>query len=283
MTTILLPTDYSANADHALAYALYLAKLGPTKLIIVHVGEILIPTSTPQHLYEELREEAHKEKREELIVHVNRLLHHYHIPSLEVEYAFVDGFSFQGEMETAIEHYQPDLLVMGTTGASGLLKWLGSNTSNLIANSKVPVLAVPEKAPLKTSHTIAYASDLKDLVAETATLVQLAQRFNWHIAIFHIHPVYPQWVDPSKPHLDALAKELEQAYPNQSFSIHLVKTEEENDVKQGIETYVQAHHPDVLAMFPAKRTFLDKLFDPSNTVEVVLQTTVPLLAMKANL
>jgi nucleotide-binding universal stress UspA family protein len=46
-------------------------------------------------------------------------------------------------LKKIIEAQQPDLIVMGTKGASGLKKILiGSNTVNVIANTKVPVLVI---------------------------------------------------------------------------------------------------------------------------------------------
>ena len=69
---------------------------------------------------------------------------------------------------------QPDLIVMGTKGASGLKKILiGSNTVNVIAKTKVPVLVIPEVARFenflnKGKNRIVLATDLDLLENEDA-------------------------------------------------------------------------------------------------------------------
>ena len=62
MKTILVPTDYSDNARHALRFALYLNENTPFHIVLLHLGEILVPTSTPQHLYKEMYEKLIQRK-----------------------------------------------------------------------------------------------------------------------------------------------------------------------------------------------------------------------------
>ena len=69
---------------------------------------------------------------------------------------------------------QPDLIVMGTKGASGLKKLLiGSNTVKVISKTKVPVLVIPEVARFKNffkkgKNRIVLATDLDSLENEGA-------------------------------------------------------------------------------------------------------------------
>jgi hypothetical protein len=69
---------------------------------------------------------------------------------------------------------RPDIIVMGTKGASGLKKMLiGSNTVNVISKIKVPVLVIPEVARfenfLKTGkNRIVLATDLDELENQAA-------------------------------------------------------------------------------------------------------------------
>ena len=63
-----------------------------------------------------------------------------------------------------IEDEQPNLIVMGTKGADGLKRILiGSNTVNVIANTKVPVLVIPEVARFENF----LHSDKKEIVLAT--------------------------------------------------------------------------------------------------------------------
>ena len=80
----------------------------------------------------------------------------------------------------AVQH--PDLIVMGTKGASGLKKALvGSNTVNVISNIRIPVLVIPEVARFENfinqgKGRIVLATDLDSLENESVldTLKEIA-------------------------------------------------------------------------------------------------------------
>ena len=65
--------------------------------------------------------------------------------------------------------HQPDLIVMGTKGASGLKRILiGSNTVKVLAHVRVPVLIIPEVARFEKffhggKNRVVLATDLYEL------------------------------------------------------------------------------------------------------------------------
>ena len=62
---------------------------------------------------------------------------------LQCELTFAHG-NLITALKKIIAVQKPDLIVMGTKGASGLKRILiGSNTVNVIAKTKVPVLVIP--------------------------------------------------------------------------------------------------------------------------------------------
>ena len=281
MFTILVPIDFSKNADHALRFAMQLASHRPVKLVVVQIGEILIPTSTPHHVYLELYPQKLKEKTNELKSHVKKIMLGYELPNLHMEYDWMDAFIFLTAIESAVEKHRVKLIVMGTKGASGLTKILmGSNTVKVIESSKIPVLAIPENTELRIVKSVSYASDLQEIKNEMKVLVKFADHFNWDIRIFHIHPNYPEWVDTSKENLEIIMSEIKKTYPKQVFSIELVATEQENDIVKGIDSYVEDFKPDILVMFPSEITFLDRILRSSNTTEMAFHSTVPLLVIR---
>ena len=84
---------------------------------------------------------------------------------LNCESSFAHG-ELISTVKKLIAVHQPDLIVMGTKGASGLKKILiGSNTVNVIANTNLPVLVIPEVARFgnflkKGKSRIVFATDL---------------------------------------------------------------------------------------------------------------------------
>jgi len=283
MKTILIPSDFSENAHHALRFAIYLSENTDVKICAFHWTEILIPTSTPTHLYKELYDQQLESKLSLLKTDTNKVLKSidHSKTDTKIQYILKDSSSFEDSLVEAVKENKVDLVIMGTHGASGLKKiFFGSNTTQIIDKAQVPVIAIPASYQISPVHKIAYASDLKDVVSEVGELVKFAKFFKASIEIFHVFPSFPQWVDPSEENLAKLTDKLTSAYPNQHFTIRVVQTYKENDVVSGIETYVNSFKPDVMAMFTVKRTFWDKLFDASRTEEFAFNATIPLLTLK---
>jgi nucleotide-binding universal stress UspA family protein len=283
MKTILIPTDFSENAHHALRFALYLSENVPFKICILHWTEILIPTSTPTSHYKELYDQQFDSKLKALKADIHKVLKSIDHQSDEssIQYILKDSSSFEDSTIEAIKENKVDLVIMGTHGASGIKKiFFGSNTTQIIDKAQIPVIAVPSSYPISPIHKIAYASDLKDVVGEVGELVKFASLLKASIEIFHVFPSFPQWVDPSEENIAKLTEQLAKAYPHQHFTIRVVQTYKENDVVSGIETYTKSFRPDIMAMFTVKRTFWDKLFDASRTEEYAFNATIPLLTLK---
>ena len=81
-----------------------------------------------------------------------------------------ESYVAHGDLITALKNFiaaqHPDIIVMGTKGASGLKRILiGSNTVNVIAKTRVPVLVIPEEAQFENflnqgKNKIVMATDL---------------------------------------------------------------------------------------------------------------------------
>ena len=130
MKTILALVDFSDASTNALSFAAELSKRSAARLLIVNIfqkGE---------------DEEKTKNKLKSIVSGLKKSFD----SDLKCE-----SFLAHGNLITALKKIiavqQPDLIVMGTKGASGLKKLLiGSNTVNVIAKTKVPVLVIPEVA-----------------------------------------------------------------------------------------------------------------------------------------
>src|SRR6185369_5658713 len=115
MKTILAPVDFSQASNNALSFAAELSKRASARLFIINV----------------LQKEDSEEESKGKLKSVESDLKKSFGPDLKFESSLVHG----------------DLVVMGTKGASGLKRILiGSNTVQVLANTKVPVLVIPEVA-----------------------------------------------------------------------------------------------------------------------------------------
>ena len=146
MTSILLPTDFSACANNALAYATALAMQHNATLYLLHTYDIplMAPAgmfstreATMQHTETELREMARQ--RMAALVKEHALEQHPHRCLIR------EGSVVNTIVEEAKNHHC-DLVVMGTQGESSFENLLmGSVTNAVIRNSPARCSPFPNK------------------------------------------------------------------------------------------------------------------------------------------
>lgn len=136
---ILVPTDLSPHADHALAYARRLAQRLDARVTVLHVfeppvlgaAETLVPG--PTYAVEDLKREAVRSFEE----HVQRL----ELDSSGVVREFLIGNTVDTILGLQARH---DLVVMGTHGHTGFAAaLLGSVTYSVARSIRTALLAVP--------------------------------------------------------------------------------------------------------------------------------------------
>lgn len=135
---LLVPVDFSDDADQALAYAIELAQNLRARITLVHVihltplamGDIGATTLVP---YLEDMERTAQE-------YIQAALERVHRAGLEGDSVLVQGLPFQAIIETARDQ-NVDLVVMGTHGRTGLTHVLmGSVAEKVVRLAPCPVL-----------------------------------------------------------------------------------------------------------------------------------------------
>jgi nucleotide-binding universal stress UspA family protein len=140
--TILVPTDFSADAEKALSTATELAKLFGAKIVVLHGYHVEIPVVSPMaggyalplNFYEDLRSQA--------TAQVDKLAQEVAAEGVEAT-----GIALQEPAAVAIaaqaESLPVDLIVMGTRGLTGLKHVvLGSVAERVVRTAPCPVLTV---------------------------------------------------------------------------------------------------------------------------------------------
>ncbi len=152
--TIVVPTDFSEAAAHALEYSLSLAKTFQAKIVLVHVYEPIVyysdaPMGMPDlvELEQNIRLVAEQTMTTLMEKHVRSRQAEY--GSIEVETVLVQGKPFVEIIKTAREK-NADLIVLSTHGRSALEHiLLGSVTEKVVRKAHCPVLTVRSSAAFK--------------------------------------------------------------------------------------------------------------------------------------
>lgn len=157
MKTILAPVDFSDASVNSVAFAAELAKRSFARLVIVNI----------------IQKKGDEHDAKDKLISLESDLKKSFDSGLKCETQVAQG-TLITTLKKIVAVQQPDLIVMGTKGASGLKKILiGSNTVNVLANTKTPVLVIPQVARFehffnKGKNRIVLATDLDELDNEGA-------------------------------------------------------------------------------------------------------------------
>jgi len=270
MKKIIVPTDFSSAAKNALDYAISLAKSYQAEIYLLNAYSMPHSGSAVMIDVSDVLKKDSTDKLEEENTRVENNL----------EGLTLKTISQNGSVAMVItqiaKHIEADLIVMGTTGATGLKEvFVGSNTADLIKATSLPLIAVPAGSSNKTITNVAVSVDLhhvkspsvfdplKDLVAENKASIKM---INIADNMKSIDPV--NFVDE--------AVDID----NMFFGIeHSFKFLEGKDVEEEILAYTKEDNVDLLVVVARKRNFFERLFHKSMSKKLTMHSSVPIMVL----
>lgn len=171
---ILVPVDFSTTSQNAMEYAIAMAKLFDSRILLMYaLNESKFASIFTGSDNKKLIREGIEKRLEEF---QNNLLTIW--PEARVETRVGEGKPFK-VVEDITEDEMCDLVVMGTTGASGVELFMGSTTRRVLSNSNVPVVCVKERRESPSFNNIILPIDLtKTSKQKVAWAIRLAKKFN---------------------------------------------------------------------------------------------------------
>ena len=278
MKNILLPTDFSPNADNALNFAVEIARKIKGNLILLHAYSVqLIDPNMPAEIYlsaYQEEEKSAKENLEELSKRISESNKDINGNDIFTTEAIVTQGLVVDEVLSLINDFKIDIVIMGTHGASGITEMiLGSNAASIIEKATVPVLAIPGNAVYKDINNLVYAyDDIKSGLPSFKWLLEFARIYDSEITLLHI-------IETGKDTMDLNQKEFEKIKQSVTYDKIRLELVKEENILEGINDYVNSNNVNVLAMAIRKRTLLDKIFSRSLTKKMAYHTRIPLLAL----
>jgi nucleotide-binding universal stress UspA family protein len=266
MKNILVPTDFSDNANKALDVALALAKRFGANLHLVHTYH----TSTPAGHMANVNRVIKEDREQEMAAFLTK------IKATAPEGVTIDGVCRHGypveRIEREMERVEADLLVMGTQGASNVAKkvW-GSTASKLVKINKIPVLAIPVETDYESLSTMVLAVDALDLtILNTLNpALSMVQTARLNLELLHVtNTEHDSDMDES------IGNYLESmAIP---FSYHKVVAE---DTQKGILDFAHQKEGNILCLVAHHRSWFANLFHSSVSQQITLNSDLPVLVL----
>jgi nucleotide-binding universal stress UspA family protein len=270
MKKILVPTDFSADADSALLFAIEVAKRSKATLTLLNAWHVLtgpFPNGAGVNTVPE-NDEIRRTSEAKLQSLKKKIVK-------KTGFTDIDTVAFHGIASDAISYYQDqhphDLVVMGNRGLSNkkTLELFGSTTNSMISAAEFPVLAVPAKYRFKSFDHFVYAADLHGSELKTTKeLLELAKVFSADLTLAHV-------LDKDKKSAEmTLLRKIRHDITSKRLKIKAI---DESSIARGIDNYLRENDCDLLIFATYRRNFFENLFHTSVSRRFTFKTKIPLL------
>nr|WP_108802328.1 universal stress protein [Aquimarina sp. Aq107] len=162
MKRILVPTDFSTQAESALKVAAQIAKKNDCQIYLLHILEMPVhlvdlmssgaSSSAPEAIF--FMKQTHKKFEE--------VLASDYLKDLEV----IETVSFEDVLRGIMDSCDKnniDMIIMGSHGSSGFEElFIGSNAEKVVRTSEKPVLVIKEDCDIYNVNDLVYATNFDD-------------------------------------------------------------------------------------------------------------------------
>jgi len=275
MRNILVPIDFSMQAEYAAKVASDIAKLTNSKIYLLHMLElptgVIDPASygssnnTPTALL--FLKRAHEKFQDFMKLPF--------FEGLEVEDSVQFHKAFDGIIDES-KKKEADLIVMGSQGTSGLEEMLvGSNTEKVVRNSEVPVLVVKKEISNFKIENIVFASNFKyaNRVA-FQKILNFASLFNARLHLLKINTIHN--FETTKESSDAI-----RAFINEfDLGDYTLNIYNDISIEAGILNFSKVIDADVILLNTHGRRGLAHLFNGSIGEDLANHAKLPVVTFK---
>ena len=272
MKKVIVPTDFSQASLNALHYATSLFATQEVELTVFHAVEYPVPVGMEYGIVNgdvlsEQIESAVKQAEHKLDTIVRSLPNQPNITYKQM----TEVGSLASWVQNYLPEIKPDILVMGTTGASGLKGvFVGSNAEKAVRFATCPVLSVPKEAKWEPIIDIVVPFESDELSDEfLSALKAIQQDLDAGLQML--------WV--KTPHSlvneEDLIDEMVNSMKRHGFDRFKVNTRRSFSPTQGVLTFTGEVNGDLIAMATHGHKGLMHLFFDSVTEDVVNKSVIP--------
>ncbi len=272
MKKIVFPTDFSSIAAEAMPVAAQLARMFNAELHLVHVVSPVLPGYTPRLLQ---AEDQYSQALGRVEQAFDDLLLRPCLNGLQVRTHVLTGVDPVDLLDDD-RFANADLLVMSSTGASGLKETLlGSNAEHLIRRAKMPVLVLKNPSSYLDLKTVVLASDFQDHYDSSINFLKdLLDGFDYPA----VHLLFVNTVSHFVPTHEVLPR-MNSFVSHYGLSGCTINQRDEFDVETGLLTFARDEKADLIVLGTHGWRGLRHLLQGSVAEDVVNHASIPVLIL----
>jgi len=273
MKKILVPTDFSQEAENALKVASQIAKKDNSDIYLLHLLEIPLTNvdainttaDVPEVMF--FMEMAHKKFKD--------ILASDYLKGITVHEVVKPDVTFNSISEISKE-IGTDLIIMGSHGANGFKEmFIGSNAEKVVRTSSVPVLVIKNEHDDFSVDDIVFASDFKKDNKETyKQATEFAMSFGAQIHLLLVNT-------PSNFTTTKKANErIHNFIKDYSFKNYTITVYNDDSVEKGILNFAKDIDADLIGISTHGRQGIAHFFNGSISEDLVNHAKRPVITFK---
>ncbi len=274
MMRLLMLTDFSEPAQHAIEYGCKLLQHVNGEGLIAHVFDLpVIDAEVPLTIYEETVEKTEAEVRKQLGAIAHECHLKYSLSNLRTLYQTGDVVK---EALAIAQDWNPDYILVGSKqSASTWQMLLGSTTVSLLESSPWPIWVVPYHALIGLPKRMMYISSLMDdPFFSIVDFSYLVRRLNSNFVYLHIHSGKNH--DPlHQRRKSILIRFLQQWIPH--FTYSELYYQSPHQLNEQFDAFIKEKDIHMMGIHQRHKGAFNLLFGRSLTYQVLYHTRVPLI------
>lgn len=273
MNKILVPTDFSEQAENALRVAAILARKHDAEIYLLHMMEIPMQHADPGSARSDIPEAiffmklAHKKFED--------LMRSDFLDGVTVHETLKADLSFN-EIKEACNEFGVDLIVMGSHGATGLKEmFVGSNAEKVVRSSEVPVLVIKNRHKTFEVADFVFASDFKnDSKATYRQAIKFVETFG-----SRIHLLMVNTANNFLTTHEAKTR-IKDFISGEHYSNYTISILNDNSVESGILSFSKEINADLIGISTHGRQGIAHFFNSSISEDLVNHAKRPVITFK---
>lgn len=273
MKTILVPIDFSRQADHALKVAAAIARKTGAEIKVEHIIQTAFeqPYTTSKHLPEEVKERLESAAGQAL-KKLQKKIQPLQDSQLGIKAEVKIGSVFE-DVTRILAREKVDLIVMGTGGANGWKELTdNSNAAMVVRRAKCMVLTVRRNVPDFDIRNLVLAVDFQQVPRDFINKLNALQAvFGFTIHLLYVNAPLNYTTTPI---IESRIEKFLKKYPISNCTPAIFC---DHSQQEGIITYAERVGADAIAMLTHGRDGISHLLDGSVTERVVNHAQIPVL------
>ena len=273
MKRILVPTDFSEQAENALKVAAQLAKKNKSEIYVLNSLEL------PTHLSSSGANGAMPESLFFIKLaekYFEELLEKPYLDGILIHEAIIGHGEVYKDVKEAVKEKDIDMIIMGSQGTNGFMEmFIGSNTEKVVRTSNVPVLVIKNNHENFKTENFIYATDFSDECKTPFNqAIKFAEKTNTFINLLYINT--PSSFKTTKE-INSKIKSFLKGMDETNFNIHIYN---DISIEKGILNFAGETNAHLIGLGTHGRSGLAHFFNGSISEDLVNHANMPVMTFK---